>query len=124
MVNTLTKFSLLFYLAPTQCINCQSALATLWCERCANHYCVTCSSDIHRHRAFSNHQLVPLDQRPSEILLCAQCSKKKLDFFCHDCAIVVCADCLLSTHNNHNFVLIDAASKDVVIEVSSFLFRA
>lgn len=115
-------FSLLSYLASSQCRNCQSVIATLWCQLCDNHYCTTCSSDIHQHRAFSDHRPLPIDQKSPEILLCVQCSKKELDFLCHDCATVVCGDCLLSTHKDHSFVFITVAIKDIVTEVS-FVFK-
>ncbi|CAF3916636.1 unnamed protein product [Adineta steineri] len=103
-----------------QCSNCQSTIATLWCESCSNHYCSTCSSDIHQHQAFFNHHPVSIEEGPLEILLCTQCSKQELEFFCHDCATdIICGNCLLSTHKDHNFVFINPATKDVVAEIIS-----
>ena len=88
---------------------------------CGKDYCQICSTDIHKFPAFSDHCPVPIDKKPKDIVLCAQCSKKELEFRCNDCDTVVCAGCLLSSHKDHKFVFINTETKDQVIQVSLLL---
>ncbi len=99
------------------------AIAEAFCHQCDKFACKNC---IHNHSVmtavFEGHECVPIEQLQilqSEQLLPKhpepkKCSvhKKKLKIFCFDCNKLICRDCTVKDHRDHNIEFNNVAADD------------
>ena len=104
------------------CDNCTTANATGYCKDCSKFFCQKCM-DIHNGWApFANHQVASLDEVTASVSSTSQllpakreptltCSThdKKLKLFCETCDSVICRDCTVRTHKDHEYDLVSAS---------------
>ena len=103
------------------CDNCNAANATGYCKDCSKFLCQKCM-DAHKIWApFAHHQIISLDEvaasvSSSQLLSAKQeptltCSThdKKLKLFCETCHSVICRDCTVRTHKDHEYDLVSAS---------------
>uniref|UniRef100_A0A1X7UXH3 Uncharacterized protein n=1 Tax=Amphimedon queenslandica TaxID=400682 RepID=A0A1X7UXH3_AMPQE len=106
------------------CDNCTTANATGYCKDCRKFMCADCISMHKKWADFSNHQLTNLDEvtasdvsSTSQLLAPAKqeatltCSthNKKMKLYCETCDSVICRDCTVRTHKDHEYDLVSAS---------------
>ncbi|CAF4610131.1 unnamed protein product, partial [Rotaria sp. Silwood2] len=100
------------------CTNCNSTTSETWCNNCTTSYCARCCQDVHRIRAFQNHQLISLREKSIELMSCESHQDEILKYWCLKCDTCVCSDCLLNDHKEHPYILIHKAAKDFETKVN------
>ena len=106
------------------CDNCTTANATGYCKDCSKFLCQKCM-DVHKIWApIAHHQLTSLDEvtasdvsSTSQLLAPAKqeatltCSShnKKMKLYCETCDSVICRDCTVRTHKDHEYDLVSAS---------------
>ena len=104
------------------CDNCNAANATGYCKDCSKFLCQKCM-DAHKIWApFAHHKIISLDEVAASVSSTSQllpakqeptltCSThdKKLKLFCETCDSVICRDCTVRTHKDHEYDLVSAS---------------
>ncbi|CAF1307059.1 unnamed protein product [Didymodactylos carnosus] len=103
-----------------QCDNCSDQLAVHWCEKCGTNYCDSCTQFIHSAKALKAHIVIPLAQKP-RLFFCTAHPDAKYRFWCEQCKLPVCRDCLLMQHKNHPYASIEDAAAGVRAQLQSSL---
>lgn len=117
------------------CTSCKSKeVAISRCNDCANFLCGSCDSAHQYMRCFENHKVVPLEEmRRSEErvaihkpLFCRVHASENLKYFCFNCQVPVCNDCLLYEHKGaeHNYEIISDAEQRMKKEVQGLMTEA
>ena len=107
------------------CESCRSQLpAADFCHDCSKYICTDCAKAHRQMWLLSSHSVVSIDslrstisKNPPEKLQVfsreVKCSKHKdepLKLYCHDCSKLVCRDCIVIDHKDHEYAfVIDAA---------------
>jgi len=103
------------------CDNCDSKkTAKARCFSCEKYMCNTCV-DAHARMSVltGDHKIMALSDInvesipvPEKLSLCSKHKGKKLKLFCEDCKVLICKDCTLIDHKDHEFSFIaDVAEK-------------
>ena len=118
-----------------------SAPAKTKCDKCKKNepscYCCTCGficdkcKDIHVHSGweeFSSHEIISLDQLTGDVtnlippvkktLQCSKHPDKQLDIYCESCEELICRDCIVRVHRDHQYDLVRDAflkHKDAIV---------
>ena len=90
------------------------ALAEAFCRQCNKFACMKCVESHQRMKAlFGGHEIISLDEvkKSGFKVLPVKCSpakecgrhKKSLDIFCLDCKELICRDCTIKDHRDHDF---------------------
>ena len=96
------------------CDNCTTTNATGYCKECTNFLCPKCI-DVHKSWApIADHKITSLDEvatSASKLLPEKQeikCSKHKkpLEIFCGTCEELICHDCTVRIHRDHDYDLV------------------
>ena len=107
------------------CDNCTTANATGYCKDCSKFFCQKCM-DIHNGWApFASHQVTSLDEVAASVsstsqllapgkqeapLICPIPSHDEpLKIYCETCDSVICRDCTVRTHKDHEYDLVSAS---------------
>ena len=107
------------------CDNCTTANATGYCKDCSKFFCQKCM-DIHNGWApFANHKMTSLDEATASVsstsqllapgkqeapLICPIPSHDEpLKIYCETCDSVICRDCTVRTHKDHEYDLVSAS---------------
>ena len=113
--------------AKTQCNKCKKRESSCYCRTCG-FICERCK-DVHSEwEEFSSHEIISLDQLTGDVInlvppvkTVLQCSKhpdKQLDLFCETCEEMICRDCIVRVHRDHQYDLATDAflkHKDVIV---------
>ena len=113
--------------AKTQCNKCKKRESSCYCRTCG-FICERCK-DIHPEwEEFSSHEIISLDQLMGDVtnlvppvktvLQCSKHTDKQLDLFCETCEEMICRDCIVRVHRNHQYDLATDAfpkHKDVIV---------
>ncbi|CAF4480086.1 unnamed protein product, partial [Rotaria magnacalcarata] len=59
------------------------------------------------------HKQVSIEEAIPDIIFCDKHSKKPLEYWCYTCEKVICVDCLLINHNNHEYSSKDDVAKEL-----------
>lgn len=104
------------------------------CNDCANFLCASCDNAHQYMRCFEDHTVVHLkDMRESiekitihKPLYCTNHNGENLKYFCFDCQIPICNDCLLADHKGteHHYETICDAEKRMRSEVQGLMMEA
>ena len=111
----------------TKCEKCEMQIATSFCRECGQFICAKCT-EIHGYwKELSSHEVVTIDQLEVEVTRCVPpkkkemfCSKhptKELDLYCESCEELICRDCIVRVHRDHQYDLVTDAfpkHKDVI----------
>ena len=126
-VNNLKEiYSLMKKVADPQqvtCDNCTTANATGYCKDCSKFLCTECDGVHKKWGPTSNHELTSLDEVTASVSSTSQllapakqeatltCSthNKKLKLYCETCDSVICRDCTVRTHKDHEYDLVSAS---------------
>ena len=101
--------------AGTKCVKCEKRNPTCYCRSCGL-LCDKCR-DIHSEwKEFATHELVSLDQLTEDatnlvppaqkVLHCPRHPAKELDLYCETCKEVICRDCIVRVHRDHQYDLV------------------
>ena len=101
--------------AGTKCVKCEKRNPTCYCRSCGL-LCDKCR-DIHSEwKEFATHELVSLDQLTEDatnlvppaqkVLHCPRHPAKELDLYCETCKEVICRDCIVKVHRDHQYDLV------------------
>ncbi|XP_039959311.1 brain tumor protein isoform X2 [Bactrocera neohumeralis] len=119
------------------CTSCKSKeKAISRCSDCANFLCSGCDNAHKYMRCFENHEVVKLEDlqkstadKPLTIhkpLFCNVHSAENLKYYCFNCQIPVCNDCLIADHkgSEHHYDVIAMAEKSVRVDVENLMKEA
>ena len=100
--------------ANNKCAKCKKREPNCYC-RCCGFLCDSCKKPHLEWEEFSSHEIVSLDQLTEDVTTLVppdqkimQCSKhpgKELDLYCETCKEVICRDCILRVHRDHQYDL-------------------
>ena len=103
------------------CDNCAKANATGYCKDCNQLLCTECMNMHKKWARFASHKITSLDEvkgSPQAIapskqeapLICPIPSHDEpLKIYCETCDSVICRDCTVRTHKDHDYDLISAS---------------
>ena len=101
------------------CDGCNENDAVASCCDCRGFFlCVSCRKAHKNVPATKNHTLMTLKDlsipkrlvtTPKNSPLCQRHPDELLKLYCQDCEVLVCRDCVLVTHKNHNYSFVDEA---------------
>ena len=96
--------------------------AEAFCRQCAVFICMECAKQHNRMKSFYSHEVVSLEDlkqgRAREIAIKEPPTKKcdvheePLIIFCSDCNSLICRDCTVKTHKDHEFEFSKVAAPD------------
>ena len=105
--------------------------AEAFCRQCAIFICRECMKCHKRMKSFSSHEVVSLEDlkqgRAREIATKEPPTKKcdvheePLIIFCSDCNSLICRDCTVKTHKDHEFEFSKVAAPDTKIKLLDHL---
>ena len=96
------------------CDNCTTTNATGYCKECAQFLCQKCI-DVHKNWApIASHEITSLDEVATSAFTLlpvkqeTKCSthNKRLKIFCGTCEKVICQDCTVRIHKDHDYDLV------------------
>lgn len=82
------------------CENCESALATVYCQADAAHLCSRCDTEIHKSKLTSRHARMSLEKGPQCVVSCRIHPERMAEFFCPSCHVLVCLNCKMIGHHS------------------------
>ena len=95
--------------APIPCEKCATQVsADVFCRECSAFLCPTCTDQSCKTK---DHSLVDameekrsiIAQRPHKLLQCPIQEHGLLNYFCKECRVLVCSDCMLYEHRRHTY---------------------
>ena len=100
--------------ADTKCVKCEKREPTCYCRTCG-FLCNKCKDTHSEWKEFSSHEIVSLDKLTEDVtnlvppvqkvLQCSKHPAKELDLYCETCKEVICRDCILKVHRDHQYDL-------------------
>ena len=100
----------------TQCGSCEDDKATGYCRDCSEFVCDECQAAHKRIKSTRNHQLLTLreletqaaslDPPKKNAQRCSKHTNKKLKIYCETCKELICNDCTIRLHRDHNYDLL------------------
>lgn len=124
------------HLSCTSCKSKENAISR--CSDCANFLCSGCDNAHKYMRCFENHEVVKLEDlqksssdngKPLVIhkpLYCHIHKSENLKYYCFNCQMPVCNDCLITDHkgSEHHYDVIALAEKSVRGDVENLMKEA
>ena len=112
----------------TQCEKCKKRVATSFCRNCGQFICALCTQIHQEWEEFSSHEVITLDELEGDVtrlvppkkkvMFCSKHPTKELDLYCETCEELVCRDCTVRIHRDHQYDLVSDAfqkHKDVLV---------
>ena len=112
----------------TQCEKCKKRVATSFCRSCGQFICARCTETHQEWEEFSSHEVITLAQLEGDVaqlvppkkkvMFCSKHLTKELDLYCETCEELVCRDCTVRIHREHQYDLVTDAfqkHKDVLV---------
>ena len=113
--------------AKTKCDKCKKREPSCYCRTCG-FLCDSCKKPHLEWEEFSSHEIISLDQLTGDVtnlvppvkkvLQCSKHPDKQLDLFCETCEEMICRDCIVRVHRDHQYDLVRDAfpkHKDVIV---------
>ena len=101
--------------AGTKCVKCEKRNPVCYCRSCGL-LCDACKKPHLEWKEFATHELVSLDQLTEDatnlvppaqkVLHCPRHPAKELDLYCETCKEVICRDCIVKVHRDHQYDLV------------------
>ena len=113
-----------------KCINVAQT-ATSYCRDCGEFICAMCTK-VHAHWGmFAKHEVVPLDQFEKKVkqldclkrvpLYCSLHEGKKLKLYCETCEELICTNCTVKKHKDHQYDLVSDTFEQQKAEITASL---
>ena len=103
----------------TKCEKCSENDATKFCRDCGQFICRTCSKIHQTWAELSTHEVISLDRLEGDVTrlvpptkkvtYCSKHPTKESDLYCETCEELVCRDCIVRFHRDHQYDLITDA---------------
>ena len=103
----------------TLCEKCNKRDVHGFCRDCGEFICNTCIEMHQTWKELSTHKVISLEQLKSDAtkmvpptkktLYCSKHSGKELDLFCETDQELICRDCIVKTHRDHQYDLVNDA---------------
>ena len=100
----------------TQCGNCEDDKATGYCRDCGDFLCDDCQAAHRKTKLTKYHQLLTLRELETQAASlvppkkdaprCSKHTNKKLKIYCETCKELICNDCTIRLHRDHNYDLL------------------
>ena len=100
----------------TRCEKCKEGDATGYCRDCGNFVCEACITVHKKWEEFAEHEIATLGQVEADVAqlvppkkVAMKCSKhpsEELKIYCETCDELICRDCTIKTHRDHQFDLV------------------
>ena len=100
----------------TICGSCEDGKATGYCRNCGQFVCDDCQTAHRRLTITRHHQIITLDEvqaKATNLILpkklvsyCPRHSENVLKIFCETCSVLICNDCTIRLHKDHNYDLV------------------
>ncbi|CAC5374972.1 unnamed protein product [Mytilus coruscus] len=93
------------------CEICENSPVKRYCKDCEQYFCKSCEIAHLKTKPCRNHIFQDADTANPEVKtpICKQ-HGEKFTYYCNTCTSLTCNICLPTTHNKHDFCLIDAAA--------------
>eukprot|EP00961_Rhodomonas_salina_P237022 3203668-Rhodomonas_salina.5 len=96
------------------CEGCSNNAQT-HCNNCNVLLCQSCEEDHSKYKPFINHKLTPTTEMrvlPKARQTCTKHKTKELRLFCSTCQALICDDCPIKDHKDHNYDLLEQMAGD------------
>ena len=108
------------------CGECESIEpAVAYCNDCHSYLCEDCRSTVHKkYRLLRNHKVILIEGLTRETFNsyfpqhCVQHTDEVLKLYCNTCQQLVCRDCCLFDHKDHQFKLLKDARQETTSELN------
>ena len=100
----------------TNCGSCEDGKATRYCNDCGDFLCDECQTAHKRLKYTRNHKLISLDELKAQVTSlvppkkaiphCSKHSENALKIYCDTCSTLICMDCTIRLHKDHNYDLV------------------
>ena len=100
----------------TNCGNCENGKATGYCNDCGDFLCDECQAAHKKMKYLQSHKLVSLDELRAQVTSlvplkkavphCPKHSENALKIYCDTCSTLICTDCTIRLHKDHNYDLV------------------
>ena len=116
-----------------QCAKCKKDArpATSYCRDCGEFICSMCTEVHAQWGMFSKHELVPLDHFEKKVkrldslkkvpLYCSLHEGKKLKLYCETCEELICTNCTIKKHKDHQYDLVSDTFEQQKAEITASL---
>ena len=106
----------------TQCDSCEDGNATGYCQDCADLLCDECQAAHKKMRKLKGHNLLTLEEYHTQSINlippkkvtpnCPKHPENALKIYCETCSRLICTDCTIRLHRDHNYdLLVDVFPK-------------
>ena len=100
----------------TNCGSCEDGKATGYCNDCGDFLCDECESAHKRVKLSRNHTIVSLNELKDQVTSlvpikkaipeCPKHPENTLKMYCTTCSTLICTDCTVRFHKDHNYDLV------------------
>ena len=98
------------------CGSCEDGKATGYCNDCGDFLCDECQVGHKRYKYTRNHTVISLDELKTQVTSlippkkaaphCPKHSENSLKIYCDTCSTLICTDCTIRLHKDHNYDLV------------------
>ena len=112
----------------TRCEKCTEGDARGYCRDCGQFVCEACITVHKKWKEFAEHEIATLGQIEADVaqlvppkkvaMTCAKHPSKKSKIYCETCNELICRDCTVKTHRDHQFDLVGdcfAKHRDAIV---------
>ena len=105
--------------AKVTCGECDKGSTESYCCDCQHYLCHDCLQVHEKFKSFRGHKAIPIQDLDAATLQSSQaqyCSKHKgeiLKIFCNTCQKLLCRDCFIVDHCQHEYVFVEDARKQI-----------
>ena len=99
-----------------QCENCGEEEAVRFCRDCGQYICQACLTVHRKWKGFKEHEILNFDELAAAasamknskkvVMLCSKHPTEPMKIYCETCDKLVCRDCTVRTHREHNYDLV------------------
>ena len=100
----------------TQCGSCEDGRATGYCRDCSEFVCDECQAVHKKLKKMKHHKIATLKElqtqaanlfRPKKVIPnCPKHPENALKIYCETCSTLICMDCTIRLHRDHNYDLL------------------
>ena len=100
----------------TICGSCEDGKATGYCRDCGQFVCDDCQAAHRKIKILKTHKIITLDEVQAQatnlippkrlISYCPRHPESVLKIFCETCSVLICNDCTIRLHKDHNYDLV------------------
>lgn len=115
-----------------RCLDTPNNMVVTYCGICHEFLCHHCKKDHHRWKQTTEHNLIELSQENlntaiqqaiPHIAYCKTHPQEVLKFYCETCKQLVCSDCIVLSHKQHNYGAVENICEKEKLEVQSALSK-